>query len=197
MADAQDSGSCVRKDVGVQVPPRPPTRDQPDQLGCRHNWSGHVDKTPPQRAVQPGESGPMSRNVALPPVIVGRGRLLLQPSTFAGLGEACEVTAAVVRSSLSGGGRQVRLGTAGGRTARWRLFGKPLAEGAGPATARPAASSASLRAVTGWTPDTGGGRGLRRRDQPWGAPGTSSARPAGPCQSQAGSPIQIWPACNN
>ena len=25
LADAQDSGSCVRKDVGVQVPPRPPT----------------------------------------------------------------------------------------------------------------------------------------------------------------------------
>src|SRR5438445_1530884 len=24
LADAQDSGSCVRKDVGVQVPPRPP-----------------------------------------------------------------------------------------------------------------------------------------------------------------------------
>ncbi len=23
LADAQDSGSCVRKDVGVQVPPRP------------------------------------------------------------------------------------------------------------------------------------------------------------------------------
>jgi hypothetical protein len=26
LADAQDSGSCVRKDVGVQVPPRPHTR---------------------------------------------------------------------------------------------------------------------------------------------------------------------------
>ena len=26
LADAQDSGSCVRKDVGVQVPPRPPHR---------------------------------------------------------------------------------------------------------------------------------------------------------------------------
>src|SRR3974377_1936120 len=26
LADAQDSGSCVRKDVGVQVPPRPPNR---------------------------------------------------------------------------------------------------------------------------------------------------------------------------
>ena len=25
LADAQDSGSCVRKDVGVQVPPRPRT----------------------------------------------------------------------------------------------------------------------------------------------------------------------------
>ena len=25
LADAQDSGSCVRKDVGVQVPPRPPS----------------------------------------------------------------------------------------------------------------------------------------------------------------------------
>src|SRR3954453_13046619 len=24
LADAQDSGSCVRKDVGVQLPPRPP-----------------------------------------------------------------------------------------------------------------------------------------------------------------------------
>src|SRR3954453_4392213 len=24
LVDAQDSGSCVRKDVGVQVPPRPP-----------------------------------------------------------------------------------------------------------------------------------------------------------------------------
>ena len=24
LADAQDSGSCVRKNVGVQVPPRPP-----------------------------------------------------------------------------------------------------------------------------------------------------------------------------
>jgi len=28
LADAQDSGSCVRKDVGVQVPPRPPTGEQ-------------------------------------------------------------------------------------------------------------------------------------------------------------------------
>src|SRR4029077_8413315 len=28
LADAQDSGSCVRKDVRVQVPPRPPT-DRP------------------------------------------------------------------------------------------------------------------------------------------------------------------------
>ena len=26
LADAQDSGSCVRKDVGVQLPPRPPAR---------------------------------------------------------------------------------------------------------------------------------------------------------------------------
>ena len=44
LADAQDSGSCVRKDVGVQVPPRPPTsqedftskgaRDQP-HLHCQ------------------------------------------------------------------------------------------------------------------------------------------------------------------
>ncbi len=30
LVDAQDSGSCVRKDVGVQVPPRPP-------LGYRRN----------------------------------------------------------------------------------------------------------------------------------------------------------------
>ncbi len=29
LADAQDSGSCVRKDVGVQVPPRPPTHPPP------------------------------------------------------------------------------------------------------------------------------------------------------------------------
>ena len=28
LADAQDSGSCVRKDVGVQVPPRPRSRTQ-------------------------------------------------------------------------------------------------------------------------------------------------------------------------
>ena len=38
LADAQDSGSCVRKDVGVQVPPRPLT-------GYRQNWAGRVDKT--------------------------------------------------------------------------------------------------------------------------------------------------------
>src|SRR5580698_11237001 len=34
LADAQDSGSCVRKDVGVQVPPRPPPppeHHQPDR----------------------------------------------------------------------------------------------------------------------------------------------------------------------
>jgi hypothetical protein len=38
LADAQDSGSCVRKDVGVQVPPRP-------RRGCRQNWAVRVDKT--------------------------------------------------------------------------------------------------------------------------------------------------------
>jgi len=75
-------------------------------LEYRQIWAGHVDKTPAQRAVRPvqaGESGPMSGNVALPPVLVGPGGLLLQPSTFDGRGEACEVTAAVVRSPLSGG----------------------------------------------------------------------------------------------
>ncbi len=40
LADAQDSGSCVRKDVGVQVPPRPPTEryskppSMSGNLGC-------------------------------------------------------------------------------------------------------------------------------------------------------------------
>ena len=36
MADAQDSGSCVRKDVGVQVPPRPhstPEREEGHERG--------------------------------------------------------------------------------------------------------------------------------------------------------------------
>ena len=39
LADAQDSGSCVRKDVGVQVPPRPPTFDL--QV-CRLSWVSAV-----------------------------------------------------------------------------------------------------------------------------------------------------------
>ncbi len=39
LADAQDSGSCVRKDVGVQVPPRPPK-------GYRDKWAGRTHRTP-------------------------------------------------------------------------------------------------------------------------------------------------------
>ena len=39
LADTQDSGSCVRKDMGVQVPPRPPR--VPDRTASirRHNWA--------------------------------------------------------------------------------------------------------------------------------------------------------------
>src|SRR5579864_4722551 len=53
LADAQDSGSCVRKDVGVQVPPRPPTEAcSPVQArSARASWRlsvGHFGLT--QRA---------------------------------------------------------------------------------------------------------------------------------------------------
>jgi hypothetical protein len=43
LADAQASGACVRKDVGVQVPPRPqtdrPTRSLTDQRPSPHGYS--------------------------------------------------------------------------------------------------------------------------------------------------------------
>ena len=39
LADAQDSGSCVRKDVGVQLPPRPPPPDLPEIEGL-HEATG-------------------------------------------------------------------------------------------------------------------------------------------------------------
>ena len=50
LADAQDSGSCVRKDVGVQVPPRPPPppTDQPPTThkpASRYRPTG-ADRTP-------------------------------------------------------------------------------------------------------------------------------------------------------
>src|SRR5436309_11251165 len=35
LADAQASGACVRKDVGVQVPPRPPTDGSRQNVGRR------------------------------------------------------------------------------------------------------------------------------------------------------------------
>ena len=37
LADAQDSGSCVRKDVGVQVPPRPPCDVDLERRTLRHH----------------------------------------------------------------------------------------------------------------------------------------------------------------
>jgi hypothetical protein len=53
LADAQDSGSCVRKDVGVQVPPRPRTHaGVPTELGTptdrsrAERLSGHFRKEP-------------------------------------------------------------------------------------------------------------------------------------------------------
>ena len=60
LADAQASGACVRKDVGVQVPPRPPRVHDTTALICRQNWSvealvGPVDQLVGcARAVGPG-----------------------------------------------------------------------------------------------------------------------------------------------
>src|SRR5256714_11878152 len=57
LADAQDSGSCVRKDVGVQVPPRPPpprtpidcerTRGEDTMTTSSHNASSNLPGKPP------------------------------------------------------------------------------------------------------------------------------------------------------
>jgi hypothetical protein len=39
LADAQASGACVRKDVGVQVPPRPPWVTDRTGHSWRQNWA--------------------------------------------------------------------------------------------------------------------------------------------------------------
>jgi hypothetical protein len=49
LADAQDSGSCVRKDVGVQVPPRPLAHFGPG-MPSRGRKSGQVSPVPPGTA---------------------------------------------------------------------------------------------------------------------------------------------------
>ena len=91
LADAQDSGSCVRKDVRVQVPPRPPTTTRPPRAG--HKCRGQVSTTLPAAPRACGQRrawDPSTRSVevssqspALPHGASGRARV---PSGAGGRG---------------------------------------------------------------------------------------------------------------
>src|SRR3954452_15529135 len=73
MADAHGSGPCVRKDVGVQLPPRPPCSvafGPPSLvLGVRHRFWGATPQTPTVRFVPDPAWSPASSPRFASPVV--------------------------------------------------------------------------------------------------------------------------------